>query len=160
MQKKLLIFLTALIPFLIAVIFIMKDKGEQNRLVSNETLDPSPRARQTEETPRSEGRSTSGLRGRRGIIKQIFPASFSLVIEPIDSYAYAGEQLVVQIQPVTTHVLITILPEPNRDGTTVERKDNSWNNLKIDDDVFIISIGDITASTSFSALRIEKIVTP
>lgn len=82
------------------------------------------------------------------------------MIETTDSYAYAGEQIEVQTQPATKHVLVTILPTPNKEGNTVERTDSTLGNLSIGDDVFIISVGDITASTSFSALRIEKIVTP
>lgn len=100
----------------------------------------------------------SELRGRRGIIKQILPLSF--IVEPTDSYAQPGELIEVQTQPSTSYILVTIHSRPQADGQSLTRSSSERDIFSLHDDVFIVSNRDIMASTSFSALRIEKIVTP
>lgn len=100
----------------------------------------------------------SELRGRRGIIREI--ADDRIEIETTDSYAQPNERVIVIVQPLTSFVLITIPKHPQQDRETVIRIPSQFNELALGNDVFAISFRNIIASSTFSALRIEKIVTP
>ncbi|MEW6610895.1 MAG: hypothetical protein AB1352_04725 [Patescibacteria group bacterium] len=106
----------------------------------------------------SQGIRASELRGRRGII--IDATSEKLTIKPTDDYAPKGTLLTIVLKPLTTFVRITIPMTPQPEKAAVERTPTTFVDLQRGDDVFVISFSDITASTSFSALRVEKITTP
>ncbi len=108
--------------------------------------------------PPEQGVLASELRGRRGIIIDVGVGN--LTMKPTDGYAQEGELLTIFLKPFTSYVLITIPKTPNPDGATVVRTPAMFDSLQKGDDVFVISFSNIAASTTFSALRIEKIIMP
>ena len=114
---------------------------------------PSARAPLPDATP-----PPSELRGRRGIIREI--AGNRIVVETTDLYATPGERVQALVKPATTFVLISIPRFPGADQEKVIRTPLRFSDLSTGNDLYVISFRDITASSTFSALRIEKIVTP
>jgi len=98
------------------------------------------------------------LRGRRGIIKHI--QADVVLITPTDAYTRPQEELLIRIVPETRFVLVSIPKEPSPTQGAVQRSVLDRRTLYSGDDVFVISFHNIAASTTFSALRIEKIITP
>ncbi|MFA4873435.1 MAG: hypothetical protein WC659_05915 [Patescibacteria group bacterium] len=110
------------------------------------------------EQPPKQGVLASELRGRRGII--IGVSVGKLTMKPTDGYAQEGELLSIFLKPLTSYVLITIPKMPNPESATVVRAPALFDDLQRGDDVFVISFSNIAASTTFSALRVEKIIMP
>jgi hypothetical protein len=97
------------------------------------------------------------LGGRRGIIQEI--NGNRITIAPTDAYATPDERVIIKAIPATTFVLITI-PKTPRAGEEVTRTPHAFTGLSLNDDIFALSFQNVSASTSFSALRIEKIINP
>lgn len=110
------------------------------------------------EQRQKQGVLASELRGRRGIIIDVTLGK--LTVKPTDEYAKEGEILDILLKPLTAYVLITIPKEPRVNASTVNRAPAHFEDLQKGDDVFVISFLNIAASTTFSSLRVEKIITP
>ena len=105
-----------------------------------------------------QGALASELRGRRGIIIEVNVGK--LTMKPTDGYAQESGLLTIFLKPLTSYVLIAIPKDPHKDAAAVFRTPMQINDLQKGDDVFVISFSNIAASTTFSALRVEKIITP